>query len=146
MGFDAELSCYAALVLFLVVLSIQDLRCRSVNAMMMVIFLLLGLLLSLLVLKIPLFDMCLALIPGIILIMVSQVFGGSVGLGDACALLLVGSMNGIRETFTVLCTALALSIVPAMILFIKGKDGKKSMPFLPFICIGTIIVLAQKVR
>lgn len=146
MEFDAELMCYITIVIFLVVLSIQDILKGSVNAMTMSAFILVGLLLGFLVLKVSWKDMCVALVPGVCLLLASYIFGNSIGTGDACALMLVGTMNGIRETFTIFCTALALSLIPAAFLYIKGKNGRKTIPFLPFLCAGTVIVLIGKVR
>jgi prepilin signal peptidase PulO-like enzyme (type II secretory pathway) len=144
MEYNAGFVCYAVLVLFLIIMSVQDIRCGSVNAVMTAAFVSAGLLLGLFVLKVPLPDMCLALCPGICLAAASRIFGNAIGLGDALALLLIGTMNGIAETFTVFCTALALSLIPAAFLYIKEKNGKRTIPFLPFLCAGTIIVLIGK--
>ena len=93
--------------------------------MTMSAFILVGLLLGFLVLKVSWKDMCVAFVPGVCLLLASYIFGNSIGTGDACALMLVGTMNGIRETFTIFCTALALSLIPAAFLYIKGKNAEQ---------------------
>ncbi len=84
---------------------------------------------------------CLGLIPGALLIVLSVVLKGTIGTGDGIILAMIGSFVGFTRAVAVLFMALAVSMTVALILLaIKKVSGKTEFPFVPFLCIGYMIM------
>lgn len=79
------------------------------------------------------------MVPGILLLALSGISRGAVGIGDGLAVTVMGSYLGLWNTVYVLLTALFLSAFWAGFLLVGRKSGRgKEFPFLPFLLIGFV--------
>lgn len=81
-------------------------------------------------------------IPGILLLVISRISHGAIGVGDAVVILWVGYAVGILDCLQLLNIAWAICFAAAGIRFIFRK--KSAIPFIPFLCIGYFISLYVK--
>ena len=81
-------------------------------------------------------------LPGGILIVVSGIKGGHIGLGDGLLVLTIGMYLGAMNTLFVLLTSMFLSAIAGAVLLIVRKVGwKYTMPFVPYLCVGYWVVM-----
>lgn len=72
-----------------------------------------------------------------VLFLFFSIAGESIGIGDGALIMLLGMLFGIRRQVVVLCIALLLCAIVAVILLLFGKVKRKSrLPFVPFLCIA----------
>lgn len=78
---------------------------------------------------------------GILLLGISRVTHGEIGLGDGCIICVIGVYLGFFKNMELLLTALLLAAVCAIILVLLRKAGRKTeLPFVPFLCMAHILV------
>lgn len=81
-------------------------------------------------------------LPGGILIAVSGVTRGHIGLGDGLLVLTIGMYLGAMNTFLALLSGMVLAAITGAVLLIVRKVGwKYTMPFVPYLCIGYWVVV-----
>lgn len=79
---------------------------------------------------------------GVVMIGISKVSRGQVGIGDGIILTITGFGIGLWNNLTLLIYALfCISIVAMILLALKKISRKKTLPFVPFLFIGYIGVL-----
>mgnify|MGYP000106819541 CR=1 FL=1 len=83
-------------------------------------------------------NLILGTLPGLLMLGISIVTRGGLGLGDGLVALSLGICIGCTETAVILVTALFLSAFWAGVHFCFGKKGGYEIPFLPFILFGYI--------
>lgn len=124
---------------YLLILSLHDIRTRSVSLSMLAT----GICIDLLLLARPgvflLRNVCAGLIPGAFLLILSLVLHGALGLGDVFVILLLGAVTGFWQIllilfFSFLCAF--LYCVPYLLM--KKYTRRSTFPFLPFLTIGYI--------
>ncbi len=75
------------------------------------------------------------MLTGLMLIIISNITKGAIGIGDGVLFAVIGSVLGFADTLTVFAGSLLLSSVMAAVLFIFCHVGKKyRIPFAPFAC------------
>lgn len=73
-------------------------------------------------------------VPGLLLLSVGKLSGGSVGMGDGLVVLVSGLYMGIWKALEFITLALLLAAVWAGFLMVFKKKGKQaSFPFIPFL-------------
>ncbi len=80
--------------------------------------------------------------PGLLLILVSRVSKGGIGMGDAFAVLGLGAAFGLAECLSTLGLAWFICFFAAAGCLILKK--RSPIPFLPFLCIGFYVNLWLK--
>ena len=140
MNINVELTSKIVMMAFLALLSVQDILSKSLGARTLVVFLVSGVICAM-IQKTAVLTLLGSLIPGVFLVCVSRLTAESVGMGDALTVMAIGLFLGFWSTISLLGTALFLSIIPAAVLFMMGKGGKKKIPFVPFLAIGGVMLL-----
>ena len=117
--------------------SISDIRKKSVSVRYLVLTAAGCILLSL-----PHFDLIrffTALLPGLLLLLISRISDGAVGEGDAYAVCFVGITLGLHATAAVLMITMLILCIYAQALIVTKRAGPKSRialyPFLVLACI-----------
>lgn len=140
MSIEVTLIAKAVMMFFLVLLSVQDILSHSLRVRTLVVFFIAGAICA--ILQGTAVQVLIgSLIPGTFFVCVSRLTAGSVGMGDALTVMVIGLFLGFWSTVSLVGTALLLSIIPAAALFMMGKGGKKKIPFVPFLAIGGAILL-----
>ena len=86
--------------------------------------------------------LCLSLIPGGVLIMLSLITEGKIGVGDGILVTALGLGLGLERCMLVLTGALILNSVFCGVLLALKKAGRNTrIPFVPFITIGMGVIV-----
>lgn len=76
------------------------------------------------------------------IILTAVISGGKMGMGDAKLLAVTAITAGWGYTLTILCIAMALSVVYGLwLLLFRHLSAKEEVPFVPFLFLGTLIHL-----
>lgn len=79
-------------------------------------------------------------IVGLIFLVVSKITGQALGYGDGIIILILGIYLGFWDLSVVLMIAFFAASVMAMVLIVvKRGKRKRTMPFVPFLCIGYVV-------
>lgn len=137
---------YVCTGIILTVLSIQDIKKKSLNCKTLLAA---AVIIGLLVTGYSLYSksgVCIingavGVLPGILLIIISFATGGQIGKGDGITLMVTGMAVGIyNNIFIILCAFTAAGIF-ALVLYIIKKKGRYEIPFIPFVLAGYLIFL-----
>lgn len=80
---------------------------------------------------------------GLGVILLSKVTGGKIGIGDGSLLCVTGLGLGFWINVELFGIALSLAaLVSILLLILRKADRKKSIPFVPFLLTGYVILLA----
>lgn len=78
-------------------------------------------------------EILVSLVPGSLLIVVSFLTHGNVGLGDGLSFLIVGMFSGLEITSLILFGGLVMAAITGAFLMLCRKAGRNTcLPFLPF--------------
>ena len=131
-------------LLFLAIGVIWDLKKKAVPANYLCVFgivAIIGFILDVVNGK-KLLDSVWGLIPGFIVVMLSTLTKEQVGLGDGVILLCVGCLQSVRDTTCMIFIALIMVTVVAMLLLIIRRVGRKAtIPFVPFLFLGHLMMI-----
>ena len=83
----------------------------------------------------------LSFIPGLIMLLISYITRENIGYGDSILLGLCSLCVGIWNGFFIIMTSFIYSAIFSLFLLIRGKNSKETIPFVPFIFLGTITYL-----
>ena len=133
-------------IIFLCLLSVNDIRTKTIPGWAPPFF---GIAVGALHLLVPgmSFLQCVSgLIPGACLLLVSAAFHSGVGCGDACALMACGAALGAERAFAALTAAFVFCAVFCSVLLL-GKKIRRSdcVPFLPFLASSHIVLMIAEV-
>ncbi len=81
-----------------------------------------------------------SLIPGIFMILLSILSRQALGMGDSIFILTLGLLLSISELICTILFSLFLASFFAIFLFIKRRNTKQSIPFVPFILISFLLL------
>lgn len=77
-----------------------------------------------------------------IMILVAITSGGRMGFGDAKLLAVTAFVAGWSYTLAILCIAMLVSVLYGLwLLLFRHFSAKEEVPFVPFLCLGTILHL-----
>ena len=116
--------------------SVQDIRKKEIFLIPTSISFAVGIIYSLLA-GISVSIVLSSMLPGFMVLAISLMFKGQVGLGDAAVVLSVGIWNGLFFTFFILLLALAAASAVCVIFFVRGIKNRE-LPFVPFLLAGCI--------
>ncbi|MCR4605221.1 MAG: hypothetical protein K5639_04395 [Eubacterium sp.] len=128
-------------VIYLVVMSISDIKNKQINLIPGVVLLAL-ICLVFIIFGVEVLNLLPGVAVGVFLFVVSKVSRGGVGEADAFIYLITGITLGLYRNIEVLLISLLLSaIISAVLLLIKKVGRKYKIPFIPFTCAGYIVVI-----
>lgn len=134
-----------AVLIILGVFSWQDMKERKICVQWLLYFIFAGIACNLFFSYKTVAELCMGIVPGILLLLCSFISRGSIGEGDGLLLLAVGIYLGMKGTIQVLLFASVLSAISALFLCIFKKKGRNDrIPFVPFMLLGYIIELLLK--
>lgn len=94
--------------------------------------------------EIRLYELALGCAVGVVLVLISYLSRGALGMGDALLFITSGAFLGIRENIFLLFFSLVLAAVfSAVMLIFRKRSLKDSFPFAPFILGGYVCVLSM---
>ena len=125
----------------LIIEAVMDFKKKEVNIIFPILLAAAATVMFFFVKDISLVNAIIGIVEGILLILVSVLTKGQIGIGDgillaACGLMLGGKDNLIMFFFSCLSSA----VVSAMIMIIKKADKKTKIPFVPFMIPGFLVM------
>lgn len=79
---------------------------------------------------------------GVCFLLLSVLTKGQIGKADGFVLVLMGMMTGIYNLIEIICFCfIYLFIIAAVLLILKKKTKKQTLPFLPFLTAGYLSVI-----
>ncbi|MCI2049792.1 MAG: hypothetical protein LKJ76_08775 [Lachnospiraceae bacterium] len=125
---------------FLTIAAVQDIRHREIKVFLPIVFSAVGASLDLYGIAhgdLIAYELVLAVLPGLFLVLAAFAARGSVGLGDGYALAAAGLLIGERAAFLTLCLSVLAAALAGIVMMAAGKAGKETkLPFLPFCLAG----------
>ena len=133
---------FALVFIVLVIEALKDFRKKEVNIPVLGILVVAAMVMIFLGKDISVSNAIIGLAEGLLLILVSVMTKGQIGIGDgillaACGLMLGGKDNMVMFFFACLSSA----IVSVLIMIIKKADKKTTIPFVPFMIPGFLIMV-----
>ena len=133
---------FVLVFIVLVIEAVKDFRKKEVNIPVLGILVVAAMVMIFLGKEISVSNAIIGLAEGLLLILVSVMTKGQIGMGDgillaACGLMLGGKDNMVMFFFACLSSA----IVSVLIMIIKKADKKTTIPFVPFMIPGFLIMV-----
>ena len=132
------------LILWLVILSIEDIKHKKVSYLTIVFGGLLLFIFSIVLGELTITNRIGGISFGLIIMLISYVTRGQIGMGDGLIIAVIGLSFGLFMNLTLLTYGLFLSSITSILLLSFKKANKKStIPFIPFIliaCLGVIVL------
>jgi leader peptidase (prepilin peptidase)/N-methyltransferase len=133
---------FTFVLIVLVIEAVTDFKKKEVNIVFPVLLAAAATLMLFFTKDISLINSIIGIAEGVLLILISFLTKGEIGMGDgillaACGLMLGGKDNLIMFFFACLSSA----IVSALIMLIKKADKKTKIPFVPFMIPGFLIMV-----
>ncbi|BCN32931.1 prepilin peptidase [Anaeromicropila herbilytica] len=126
----------------LFIFGIIDIRHKEIPNLYFVVSAILTIGLSLFQRNTSIFNGLLGITVGIVLIIISKVTRGKIGIGDGITFCITGLILGVNVNLQMLMFALFLSAIYAIFLLIFKKVNRQhTIPFLPFVFVGYLGVL-----
>ena len=125
-----------ATVLFLIPESIIDIRQRQIDIYLALFYMASGIFYRIFLDR--QFDYK-SVLPGVVFLILSFVTKSGIGLGDGLTILFMGLYYSFADMLMIIFSSLVPVFFFAAFYFIKKHNAKKTLPFIPFILIGTII-------
>lgn len=133
------------ILIFLIHLSVIDLRTRRIPRKLLLLWSILGII-YLIVLwncgKQNWIDVSMGLGAGVIFLGISKITDEAIGYGDSAVMAILGGFLGFWKLVETMAGAFFISGICAIVLVSTHRG--KTMPFLPFLTFGYIIVLAEQ--
>ena len=136
-----------AVILMLILLSVSDLKSHTIPVLPVLVFAAVMAAVHLSAGDLPAVRIFTGMLPGLFLLAVSLASRSSIGTGDGIAVAACGAAIGLSSELASLTAALVLCCAYSIVLLIRKKAGRKdTLPFLPFLTAGHILVLLTEVR
>lgn len=130
------------LTIWLFVCSLQDIKYKKISTTLLLLGLPFLLTTSIVTNPVGFKSRVLGLAVGVILIGISYITKGQVGMGDGVVIGIIGLCFGIQITVQVFMYGLFISAIAAIIILgCKRGSRKTTMPFIPFLLLGYLGVL-----
>lgn len=110
-----------------------DIREREISGAMLLLFGIFGMICAIFGRAVDIPDTLFGAAIGGIMMAISYLTGGELGMGDGMLLAVTGLFLGLRQNIVLLAGALFLSALFSIVLLIKGKKIKQEYPFVPFL-------------
>lgn len=126
-------------LIFLLWESAEDIKSRQLNIITLIIFAFLGLIINFFIMDNKVGEICLSLLPGIVMILLSFISNQSVGYGDGVVVGIIGLYVGLARVVVTGIFALIIAMFFSMVLVTVGNVGhRQTIPFVPFILISYV--------
>ena len=136
-----------AVILMLILLSVSDLKSHTIPVLPVLAFAVVMAAVHLSAGDLPAVRIFTGMLPGLFLLAVSLASRSSIGTGDGIAAAACGAAIGLSSELASLTAALVLCCAYSIVLLIRKKAGRKdTLPFLPFLTAGHILVLIMEAR
>ena len=136
-----------AVILMLILLSVSDLKSHTIPVLPVLVFAAVMAAVHLSAGDLPAVRIFTGMLPGLFLLAVSLASRSSIGTGDGIAVAACGAAIGLSSELASLTAALVLCCAYSIVLLIRKKAGRKdTLPFLPFLTAGHILVLITEAR
>ena len=136
-----------AVILMLILLSVSDLKSHTIPMLPVLVFAAVMAAVHLTAGDLPAVRIFTGMLPGLFLLAVSLASRSSIGTGDGIAVAACGAAIGLSSELASLTAALVLCCAYSIVLLIRKKAGRKdTLPFLPFLTAGHILVLITEAR
>ena len=136
-----------AVILMLILLSVSDLKSHTIPVLPVLAFAVVMAAVHLSAGDLPAVRIFTGMLPGLFLLAVSLASRSSIGTGDGIAVAACGAAIGLSSELASLTAALVLCCAYSIVLLIRKKAGRKdTLPFLPFLTAGHILVLITEAR
>ena len=136
-----------AVILMLILLSVSDLKSHTIPVLPVLVFAAVMTAVHLSAGDLPAVRIFTGMLPGLFLLAVSLASRSSIGTGDGIAVAACGAAIGFSSELASLTAALVLCCAYSIVLLIRKKAGRKdTLPFLPFLTAGHILVLITEAR
>lgn len=121
--------------------SITDIVRREINIGALVVFGILGMLCAVFGKDISWMETIFGVVIGLILVLVSVMTRGELGMGDGILICITGLYIGFSRNILLVMVALMLSAFFSMVLLLIKKNMKLEYPFVPFLLMSYMIQL-----
>ena len=136
-----------AVILMLILLSVSDLKSHTIPVLPVLVFAAVMAAVHLTAGDLPAVRIFTGMLPGLFLLAVSLASRSSIGTGDGIAVAACGAAIGFSSELASLTAALVLCCAYSIVLLIRKKAGRKdTLPFLPFLTAGHILILITEAR
>lgn len=134
---------YAVLFAILITISIVDVKSMQIPNSLVIAGILTGLIFSSVTGPMEaIFRVLAGFAAGFIFLIISWLSKGGVGMGDVKLMVVIGIYMGLGLTFNILILSVIIGgIAAAAMLLTKKTDRKGTIPFAPFVLIGTVIMV-----
>ena len=132
------------LFVYLLICSYTDLKTKTVNLNISIIFATIAVAFSIFLNNYSLPYILTCLIPGAFLAVISLIFSNSLGMGDAIVLLICGIFLGAYKALELLLFGLVISSLFSICILIKKHTLKYTFPFVPFLFAAYILNIFLK--
>ncbi|MCQ2082585.1 MAG: A24 family peptidase [Lachnospiraceae bacterium] len=145
---DIHLVRNVANLIFLSILSFQDIKEKKISSMIVFGYLILGISYSLS--NYSGRETLISLMFGLFLLAFCIFTKEGIGLGDVLVILSIGAWNGFFDSIYIFFTALIIFDFFVLIMIVSSKIRKKKnilskeVPFIPFVLIGMVVILVGR--
>jgi leader peptidase (prepilin peptidase)/N-methyltransferase len=134
------------IVVMLIIYTVQDIKNKRIKTRYLPIFALLGLLIQVIKKEINIISIIGGSSIGLVILLLSYISRGSIGLGDGMVLAITGIYLGLIKNGELLTISLLYTSLCALGCIVIGKKGKKyELPFIPFLLAGFLTMLGKEV-
>lgn len=117
-----------------------DIKRKEISTIVLVIFGLIGIILLFSKRNLTYLSVFGGILVGIIVLILSYITRGDIGIGDGLILIVTGIFLGGYKNFELLLGALALSAIFSCLLLFINKNMKQEIPFIPFLLIEYLVM------
>jgi leader peptidase (prepilin peptidase)/N-methyltransferase len=123
--------------IWLLLCSYQDIRRKKINLLLILAGFIIIIVNSVFLRELTILNRMAGTIPGIILLALSYITRGQIGIGDGLIVIITGIGLGITQNTILLAYGLSGSAIFSIILLtLRLANRKKTIPFVPFIFMG----------
>lgn len=141
-GFNSEFLLYSALLITLITISIVDIQSKIISNRLLIVCICLGVISNFINNEFSLYSSLLgALAVGGILLLISIITKGGLGMGDVKLFSVLGFFFGLERILAILLLSTFITgILSLILLTFKLVKPKTNLPFAPFIYISTLVI------
>ncbi len=121
--------------------SIEDVKRKEITISVTLFSAILGILLHLFYQDESIYSMLAGMFSGILIVFLSIISKGKIGMGDGVVFMLTGLYLGLWKNLLLMLLSFCLAAIWALCVIIcKPKHRQEKMPFMPFLFIGYIVL------
>ena len=133
---------FVFVLIVLIIEAVTDFKKKEVNIIFPILLAAAAVVMLFFSKDISLINAIIGIAEGLLLILISVLTKGQIGLGDGILLAACGLMLGGRDNLIMFFFAcLSSAVVSALIMIIKKADKKTKIPFVPFMIPGFLIMV-----